>query len=174
MRPTPKTTSTIVPAAAAALLAATPAVAASGSLQIFPDPEVVGLLIVFFAILILPVNKLLFDPLLRVLDERREQIDGARARSDSVAKEADDILSRYEVALTTAREEAETDRRQRVEEARKEQGVASSAARERAEGELNAARGEVEQALTEARGQLRQQAELLAQEAASRVLGRSL
>ena len=65
-----------IPSLAIALFAALPAQAAGASLEIFPD-ERIFYLIVLFVLLIFPVNKLLFHPIFRVLDERDARIDGA-------------------------------------------------------------------------------------------------
>jgi F0F1-type ATP synthase membrane subunit b/b' len=153
--------------------AAAPAAAAEGSLEIFFDRHIIYLL-ALFVLLIAPVNKLLLDPLLGVLDERRERIEGARGRAEQVAKEAEAVLGRYETAVRGAKEDAETDRRSRIEGARREQAVATSAVRAEAEERMARARTEVGQMLDSARAELRTHAEELAREAASRVLGRPL
>ncbi len=155
------------------LLLATPSAAAGGALEIFPDVRFVYLLLLF-VVMIFPVNKLLFAPLLRVLDERRERIEGARGRAEQIAKEADSVLAQYETAVRGATEEAEADRRSRVEAARREQVEATGSVRADAETRITAARDDVARMLEEARGELRGQAEELAREAASRVLGRPL
>lgn len=164
---------TRIPVLAGVLLTALPAHAAEGGLEIFPDWRV-GILIAFFVLLILPVNALLFRPLLRVLDERHARIEGARERATSLARRADEVLAQYESAVSEARESAEQDRRGRLDEARRDQTRATAAARAEAERELARARSEVEAALAQARDQLRREAEPLARAAAAQVLGRSL
>ncbi len=154
-------------------LLATPAAAAEGSLQIFPDARILYLL-VLFVLLIAPVQKLLFAPLLKVLEDRRDRIDGAKGRAEQVAKEADAALARYDGAVRAAKEEAEVERRSQVESARGEQVEATTAVRSEAEQQLARARDEVQQSLAEARAGLRAHAEEVAREAASRVLGRPL
>jgi F-type H+-transporting ATPase subunit b len=158
---------------ALALLCAVPAGAAAESLEIFPD-ERIFYLIVLFVLLVFPVNKLLFHPLFRVLDEREARIEGARKRADQVGAEAEATLDRYRSAVRSAREEAESDRKQVLEEARREQAQLTGSVRSEAEAEINRAREQVAGALEQARSQLREQAKELAREAATRVLGRSL
>ena len=153
---------------------ALPAHAASGGLSIFPDPARLLVLIVLFTLLIWPANKLLWQPVLRTLDERGEQIQGSRDRAEKVASEADTVLSRYEDAVTRARTEAEAERRGLLDEARAEQGRITTGARSSAEEEIASARDEISAALESARGQLRGEAEGLARTAAARVLGREL
>ena len=152
---------------------AAPAAAAEGGLEIFFDRRIIYLL-ALFVLLIVPVNKVLLSPLLGVLDERRERIEGARGRAEQVAKEADTVLGSYESAVRGAKEDAEADRRSQIESARREQLDATAAARATAEERIAQARGEMGRMLDDARSELRTHAEELAREAASRVLGRPL
>ena len=165
--------STAIPALVFGFLGALPAHAAAESLEIFPDQRIFYL-IVLFVLLIFPVNKLLFHPIFRVLDERDARIAGARKRADEVGAEAEATLGRYRSAVRSAREEAEGGRKQVLEEARREQAQLTGSVRSEAEAEINRAREEVAGALDDARSQLREQAQELAREAATRVLGRSL
>ena len=127
-----------------------------------------------FTLLIWPTNQLLWKPLLRVLDDRREQIQGSQERADKIAGEADAVLARYEEAVTRARTEAEAVSRGLFDSARAEQGQITASARRAAEEHVSGARSEISKALDAARGQLRGQTEDLARAAASRVLGRDL
>ncbi len=156
-----------------ALLVALPAQAAGGSLEIFPDIRVFYL-IALFILLVFPVNKLLFHPIFQVLDERDARIEGARKKAGEISAQAEATLDRYRSAVRSAREEAESGRKLVLEEARREQAQLTGSVRSEAETEINRAREEVAGALDEARAQLREQAQGLAREAATRVLGRSL
>jgi F-type H+-transporting ATPase subunit b len=127
-----------------------------------------------FVLLILSVNALLLRPLLKVLDERSERIDGARQRASELSERAEDLLARYRAALHEARAEAESDRRVLVERAREEQVAFTRQARQEAERDIEQARGEVISALNDARSSLRQRAEELARDAVARILGRAL
>jgi F-type H+-transporting ATPase subunit b len=164
---------TAIPVSAIGLLVALPAQAAGDSLEIFPDARIFYL-IVLFVLLIFPVNKLLFHPIFRVLDEREARIEGARKRADQIGAEAEATLARYRSAVRSARDEAESDRKQVLEGARREQAELTGSVRSEAEVEISRARQEVAEALKDARSQLRERAEELAREAATRVLGRSL
>lgn len=164
------------------------AVASEGALQILPELppflservplfppgyRLIQLLLLFF-LLIAPVNALVVKPLLRVLDERNERIAGTRSRAERVEKDAAEILARYESSLRRAREEAERGRRSLLEEVRAEVQRETASARRDAEGQIERARSEVARSLGEARGTLRAQAQELARQAASQVLGRAL
>jgi len=152
----------------------TVASAASESLSIFPDPLELLILIAVFVAMIFPVHKILFQPLLGVLDERGKRIEGARARAEEIDQEAGRVFGEYQTAVSEARKLAEEDRRGHLETARREQSRVTSEARGSAEEEVQRARAGVADALAQARVDLRGQAEELAREAAGRVLGRSL
>jgi F-type H+-transporting ATPase subunit b len=160
-------------AALAVLLAASTAAASEGGIVLWPDwfttlPVMVGL----FALLIYPVQRFLFQPLLRVLDLRHDRTAGTRERAQKLAASADEILARYEQAVKDVRIEAEQARREQLAQARGETAARTTQARAEAEQEIERARREVGDALAEARARLRADAEPLAREAASRVLGR--
>lgn len=155
-------------------LVAPPAAAASGGLEIFPEPVPLIVLVVLFALLIVPANALLWRPLLRVFDERRERIAGTRARADKLASEAEDVLTAYQGAVERGRLAAEVVRTQLLEEARREQSQVTAEARRAAETEVAAAREAIDAALERARVDLQSATSELGREAAARVLGRPL
>lgn len=142
--------------------------------MLIPTLDMLGALIALFVILIFPVHKLLFRPIFRVLDARAEKIAGTRARAEKIAADADEVLARYEGSVREAREQAEGERKERLAAARSESAEQSAAARAEAEREVERAREQIGAGLAEARASLRPQVELLAREAAARVLGRAL
>jgi len=170
------TRSRIVRSALVAALSVWPvaALAAEGGLAIIPDWGETFALVVLFCLFIIPANQLIFRPLLAVFDERERKIEGAQARAKHVGEEADRVLGQYEYAVHEARKEAEGDRREALDVARKEQSRVTTEARGFADQEVTRAREGLAQALETARTELRSQAEDLAREAAGRVLGRSV
>lgn len=161
-------------AVVAVLAGATPAHAAGGLHLWPPDWMALGLILLAFVLLIVPVNRLVFVPLLRAMDEREDRIVGARRRGEKLEHDAEKVLERYERSVREAREAAELDRRSQIEKARGDHNALTAAARSEAEAEVERSRGEIQQSLEEARGALRASAEPLAREAAARILGRSL
>jgi len=180
---------------ALALLAAVPAAASSGGgIEIFPEfpffipdsaselarfgrelvASPMAQLVVLFALLVVPANRLIWSPLLRVFEERGERIAGSRARAEKVASEADDVLGAYEQAVERARRGADADRAKILEVARTEQSQVTADARRSAEAELGAAREAIDAALERARASLGSAADELGREAAAQVLGRPL
>lgn len=169
---------TTVPRAvfAGAVLAAVPASGARASegLNLVPDLWMLGFMMVGFLLMIIPANALIFKPLFRVLDERRERIEGARRRAEGLQREAEELLRQFETAVAEVRHEAERERRAQLSAARADHAAELLEARGRAERELTHARDELAGALAEARDGLRASAEDLAETAAARILGRSL
>lgn len=167
-------------ALAASLLAmalpplAVPAHASGGELVLIPDLQLIGILLAVFALLVFPVNALLFKPVFRVMDERQEKIGGTRGRADRIERDAAALMAEYQNSVRAARDQADLDRRSRLDAARSEQAELTAAARQEAEVELERARTELERSLGEVRATLQASAEELARIAAERVLGRAL
>ncbi len=176
-------------------LTAAPAFAAGGTLEPFPDivtdclngdcevssnplaalmaSKLVHLLIAF--VLLIPIaNRVLFKPLLEMLDERDAQIAGASTEADEVAERADTVFGQYQEAVTTARKQAEVGRRETLDAARKGQSEVTAAARSAAEQEVAEVRVQVASAAADARAALRSDGDALARTVAEQVLGRAL
>jgi len=148
---------------------------AAGDLVLIPNwTRELPVLIVLFVMVIAPTNRLILQPLLRVLDDREARTTGTRARAARLEEEAREVFERCEREIVKTREESERQRRSALEGVRAEAQQMTDAARVGAETTLEGARGELGQALESARRGLRGQSEELAREAAARVLGRSL
>lgn len=131
-------------------------------------------LIVLFAALVFPAKRLLFDPLLGVMDERERRSAGARREAGEASAQADSMQARYESAVAEARQQAEGLRREALDEARREQTQIAAAARETSERRITGLRDDRERDMAAARAELEQQCAGLARDMAARVLGRPL
>ena len=159
---------------ACALFAVT-AAASEGDLVLLPDlTGKLPILIVLFALLMVPVNAILFKPIFQVLDAREERTTGTRKRAEKIMHDAEEALADYERAVREVRAEAEQARKREAAAAREENATLIDAARAEAERHLERAGTELAAALEESRQTLRADAQGLADEAASRVLGRAL
>jgi len=121
-----------------------------------------------------PVNALLFKPIFQVLDAREERTAGTRKRAEKIMKHADATLADYERAVREVRAESEQARKREASAAREENATVIAEARAESERHLERARTELAAALEQSRQTLGAQAQGLADEAASRVLGRPL
>ncbi|MBW2579043.1 MAG: ATP synthase F0 subunit B [Deltaproteobacteria bacterium] len=159
----------------ACVLCAGAATASEGGLVLLPDWfGKLPILIVLFALLMYPVNALLFKPIFQVLDAREERTAGTRKRAEKVMKSADETLADYERAVREVRAESEQARKSEAADARKANSTVVDEARAESERQLERARTELAAALEESRQTLGAKAQGLADEAASRVLGRPL
>ncbi len=151
------------------------AAASEGDLVLLPDfTGKLPILIVLFALLVYPVNAILFKPIFQVLDAREEQTTGTRKRAEKIINDAEQTLANYERAVREVRVDAEQARKREAAAARQENRAVIDAARAAAERHLERARTELAAALEQSRQTLRADAQSLADEAASRVLGRTL
>ena len=132
------------------------------------------ILLLLFPAMLPFVNAFVLKPLLRVLDEREARTTGTRAKAEKLEQDAAAILLRYESAVRATRDESERGRRGLLTEVRSETQREIAAARGDAEARLESARGEITSALASARAGLRAEAQELARQAASQVLGRAL
>ena len=154
-------------------LLAAPAQAA-GDLVLIPDAGLLIALLLLFALLVVPVQVLVFKPIFRILDEREERTNGTRERARKLERDAQAILERYESSVREVREESERERRAALERARGESQQATGGARAESEREIERARAQIGAEYEAARNALRSQSQELARQAASRVLGRAL
>ncbi|HKA15353.1 MAG TPA: ATP synthase F0 subunit B [Myxococcota bacterium] len=150
------------------------AAAAEHGIVLIPEFRLLVALLFFFVLLIAPANALVLRPLLRVLDERDARTAGTRAKAERLEHEASAILTRYEQAVRETRDESERGRRELLAQVRAEAQREIAGVRRDAEARLDGARGEIRTALEAARGALRGEAQDLARQAASQVLGRAL
>lgn len=163
----------VVLSAAATMLEATPAFASEG-LSLLPTPFVLLPLLLLFAALVPILNACLFQPILRVLDEREQRIDGARRRAEDLTRQAERTLAQYETAVRAARASAEADRKETLAQAQRQHATAVADERKNAEELLDRTRSDIARALSSARDELQSQARELARDVAARVLGRAL
>lgn len=164
----------VLSAFVAVVLFASPAFASGAKLELIPELPVMVTLVVAFGVLIVPLDRLLFRPLLAVFDEREAKVDGARQKAAVLSKEAETSLIRYETSLKTSREEIAQECKALLRDAREREEKMVRAERQRAEQELGTARAALEASVGQVRAELRQSVQALGREAAEKILGRSL
>jgi F-type H+-transporting ATPase subunit b len=129
---------------------------------------------VLFAGLTLVLKPLLFDPMLKLFEERERRIDGAKLQARKIDEQSASALARYESEMAKARASANTEREKlRADAVRKEQeilGTVRAAAAQTLENGKKAALVEAERA----RATLKAQSGVLARDLAGRVLGREV
>ena len=127
-----------------------------------------------FLLLFYVSNKLLFQPYLRLRERRKEGIDGARAEAERMTAQADAKLADYDKHLAVAKNRAnEEGRKVRTEAAAHEKDVTDKA-RAAAQKSIDEATAKMRQETDAARLQLLPQANQLARQIASKLLGREV
>ena len=129
---------------------------------------------VLFAAFILLLRPLLFDPLLRVFEERERRTEGARDVARRMDERAGELLTRYEAELDRVRQDAIREReRLRAETARLEAEIMAQGRAETAQ-VLEQGKAKIAQEVAQLRAELERTRPQLAAEIASRVLGREI
>ena len=119
-------------------------------------------------------NRLLFQPYLKLRERRKAGIEGARAEAERMTASADAKLADYEKKLASARSRAnEEGRKVRAEGIAHEKEV-TDRARAETQKAIDDATAKMKSETETARAQLLPQAEALARQIASKLLGREV
>jgi F-type H+-transporting ATPase subunit b len=119
-------------------------------------------------------NRLLFQPYLALRERRKAGIEGARAQAEQMVASADAKLADYDKKLAVARSRAnEEGRKVRAEGLAHEKDV-TDRARTQAQQAIDEATAKMRTDTEAARAQLMPQAEALARQIASKLLGREV
>jgi F-type H+-transporting ATPase subunit b len=129
---------------------------------------------VLFIGLTLVLKPLLFDPMLKLFEERERRTDGAKLEARRIDEKSTSALTKYETEMAKARASANAEREKiRAEAVRKEQeilGAVRATSTQTLEDGKKAAAAEAERV----RATLKGQGGLIARELAGRVLGREV
>jgi F-type H+-transporting ATPase subunit b len=133
-----------------------------------------GLQFVNFIILLIILNKFLYRPLQKIFAERRQTIDGSHQRAKSLDAEVEVKMQHYLQQLSDAKLVANEARGRLKKAAAEEEAVLLSAAHSKAAARLQVIKAQVAAESTEAGKTLRGEAETLAGQIATKILGRQL
>jgi len=127
-----------------------------------------------FLILMFVANKLMFQPYLALRERRKAGIDGARAEAERMTAQADAKLADYEKQLGVARNRANEEGRKVRAEAVTHEREVTDKARATAQTAIDEAQAKMRGETEAARGQLMPQADAIAKQIASKLLGREV
>lgn len=127
-----------------------------------------------FLVMLVVLNKVLFQPYLRLRDKRQAGIEGARLEADRMVAEADAKLADYDASLAAARDRASEESRKIRGEASAYERDVTSKARAAATTAMTEAQTKVRTETEAARAQLMPQADALARQMTSKLLGREV
>lgn len=127
-----------------------------------------------FMVLLVILNKLLYRPLLGILQQRREAIDGSHEKAQSLQGEIEDKMARYQAQLSEAKTAASLERSNLKKTALSEESAILGEAQKRAATRLQVIKDQVGEEAAEAGKTLKAEAQSLAGQIATKVLGREL
>jgi F-type H+-transporting ATPase subunit b len=154
-------------------LASLPLAMAGGGVNIDFDKSVIGQMVVF-ALLVVVLKPLLFDPVLAIFEQRERRTEGAKAEARDMQEEAGTLLRKYERELQRVNQVAAAEReRLRSETAHLEAEILHEA-RAVTSKVIEDGRQQIGGEVNKIRFELGRQSERLARELAARVLGREV
>ncbi|HXG63541.1 MAG TPA: ATP synthase F0 subunit B [Blastocatellia bacterium] len=138
-----------------------------------PNASLIVVLILFL-LFVFVLNRILFRPIGRVLDEREALTEGATAEARSAARQYQSRLADYEAAIRQARAENYKMLEQQRAAALAQRGQLIEAAKQQAAGEIEQARNEITKQAVQVRATLEAESRQVAERISRTVLGRAV
>jgi F-type H+-transporting ATPase subunit b len=136
-------------------------------------PDLSVFWVVFFVLLLtLILDRLFFRPLLGIIKQRENAVNSAKALADQAAAEARRATEEFDRQTSTARAEVYRQMDEMRRAAMDDRAALVDATRKETEAALAKARAELARDVEDARARLDKDAEALAADAASQILGR--
>lgn len=130
--------------------------------------------LVLFLLLIWILNQVLYKPLLRIMDRRKEILDKAQEEVKTVQETIDRRVAEYEEKIRAAKMEAMGQKGDLAKEGTQAAKVITDKAKAEISGMMGEFQGKLEKELASARELLRNQSLRISSEIAEKVLGRSI
>lgn len=130
--------------------------------------------IVLFVLLFLILKPVLFDPMLKLIEEREKRIDGAKAEAKQMYAEADAKMAKYEEELAAVKREAGAERDKLRAEGAREEALILAKVRGETTKMVEEGRAKIEHEASALRKELDTQAQVLARDIVTQVLGREV
>jgi F-type H+-transporting ATPase subunit b len=146
---------------------------ASGAIQLDLNVTAVAQFILFTAFVVL-MKDLIFDPLIKVFEERERRTAGAIDDARDLDEKAIELKSKVDTRVEEVRREAASDRERARVKLKQVEGEMLGSARTAAAEKLSSGLGKVESEAAAIRKDLDAQRASLAADIASRVLGREV
>ena len=155
------------------MVSMTLAFAEGGGNIISPDGSLVFVLVLFL-ILVFVLNRILFRPIGRVLDERQTLTEGAAHEERAARLSYEARLAEYEANIRQARAESYKRSEQERAAALEQRRHLIDAAKQHAHEQIERARQEIEQQVVQARVALESESRQIAERISRTVLGRTV
>jgi F-type H+-transporting ATPase subunit b len=152
-----------------------PALASSegGGVTVVPDWSV-SIQIINFLFLIFVLNLLLFRPIRRILQERREKIKGMESAIDNAGRSVEEKNTAFDKAIRDARAKGLKEKESLVKQAEEEERRQIEAINSKALAELEEMRRKISADAERARKDLQPQVGAFAKEITQKILGRAV
>ena len=155
------------------MVSMTLAFAEGGGDIISPDGSLVFVLVLFI-ILVFVLNRILFRPIGRVLDERQTLTEGATNEARAARRSYESRLADYEATIRQTRAESYKRSEQERAAAVEERRHLIDEAKLRAHEQIETAKQEIEQQVVRARAALESESRQIAERISRTVLGRTV
>lgn len=129
---------------------------------------------VIFMVLIVALKPLLFDPVLKIFEERERRTEGARDEARAMQEQAGELLRKYEFELQRINKTAAEEREKIRAATAKLEAEILNEARDSTSRIIEHGRAEIQQQVQKIRAELDGQSVRLAQDIAAAALGRDL
>ena len=130
--------------------------------------------IIIFLVLMLVLDRVLFKPMLALLEERKKRTEGRREKAQVTEGQAREIWDDYQTKLAGARSEAEVVRIELVRQGDAERQRLTDEANAKAEKTVTELKAQVQQQAVKAREALATEVDALSRMMAEKILGRAV
>jgi|SRR5580692_3679020 F-type H+-transporting ATPase subunit b len=141
-----------------------------GGVVVDLDVTVVGQVVLFLVLLVV-LKPLLFEPMLKLFEEREKRIEGAKVQARRMDEASAGALSKYEAEMQRARAVGNAERDKLRAQGTKEENEILGKVRESTAATLDAGRKRLATEVGEVRRALRAESTGIGRELAARVLG---
>ncbi len=125
-------------------------------------------------ILMVALSSLVFKPFLRVVEERKDWIEGAEKKARALQQRSEELMERYRDSMSAAQAQGASIREEIRKEGLTQETEILQKAMKEANQFLEGMKGKIQEESQAARASLRLQARNLSRELAEKMLGRSI
>lgn len=137
------------------------------------SPHLIAIVVVLVLILMWVLNLMLYRPMLKGLDDRKEIVEGAARDAENAEQNIEKLQLEYDHALQDARKEAKAVFNQNQEEGLNKEKEILTEAQQKSEKFMEKAMNDLNKSTDSAKDQLKSYIETLSREISSKILGRA-
>jgi len=129
---------------------------------------------VIFLVLMVALDKILFKPMMRVINERKARTVGRREAAANASTKADTIWEDYQKGLASARSQADASRMEIIREAEGRRQEITDAALKEAEATVAKLRADIRSEAEKASDKVKAEVDSMAKAMAEKIMGRAI